>query len=151
MAALTGEEVIYGIALKVRGTLDSSELHSIYVETPRQNARKPYAFLHLLNGEQTNELRPYSRQDSLVDVRIHPEDNQLDVNTWARQIVSKLSEGLQHINIDDKPVKCRTMSWNVTDGVLHFIVGYGFRVINCPSEETEPHIMNILSYDQNIK
>jgi hypothetical protein len=129
MAELDGSEVLSGISMRISTGVPSTDIAAIYKDTPAQNAITPYAFLHLLNNEFSNEMRNRGQMDFLVDVRVHPKKDQVDVHTWGQKIGVKLQNVLNTIQISGKPVKSRSMSWSVKDGVLHFIVGYQIKVV----------------------
>ena len=76
MAVLTGEEVVSGVAINVRAAFSTAELKAIYKDTPLQNIKKPYAFIHQINAEHLNEMRGRAEHNFMIDVRVHPEDTQ---------------------------------------------------------------------------
>lgn len=147
-AFLTGEEVISGIATNARAAFTTAQIAAIYKDTPKQNVVKPYLFLHQINAEHTNELKGSARLDFLVDVRAHPTDTQTNVNTWARSVANILQSAINTITVSNQTVKSRVMNWKVEEGVLHFIVGYQYRVREVPGTIAD---METLTYGTNIK
>ena len=148
ISVLTGEEVISAIATNIRNSFSNDEIVAIYKELPIQNVRKPYAFLHQINAEHQNQMRGRARWDIMVDVRVHPKDGQTDVQEWARSIAIKLIDSINTINVAGKPVKSRSIEYRVESDVLHFIVGYFFRVIKA---ETDGPYMEDLDYGTTNK
>ena len=128
MAVLTGEEVVSSVAINIRAAFTTTELKAIYKDTPLQNIKKPYAFIHQINAEHQNGMRNRARWSFLVDVRVHPQDNQTDVYTWANKIATRLIDAVATITISNQAVKSRSLEWRIEDGVLHLIIGYSFGV-----------------------
>lgn len=126
---LTGDVVISAIAVNIRNAFTTAEIAKLYKDTPMQNISKPYAFLHQINADHVNGLKEKGRWTFLVDVRVHPKDDQTDVHTWGRTVATKLVDTLNVITISNQYVKSSSMEWRVEEGVLHFIVGYSFGVV----------------------
>ena len=148
MAVLTGEEVVSGVAINVRAAFSTAELKAIYKDTPLQNIKKPYAFIHQINAEHLNEMRGRAEHNFMIDVRVHPEDTQTNIQTWARSIATKLLEALNTITVSGQSVKSRGIEWKVEDNVLHVITRYAYKVIHV--EEPIPD-METLLYGDHIK
>lgn len=148
MAILTGEEVVSSIATNIRAIFSTTEIKAIYKDTPLQNIKKPYAFIHQINAEHLNEMRGRAEHNFIIDVRVHPEDNQTNVQTWARAIATKMLEALNIITVSGQPVKSRGIEWKVEDNVLHVITRYSYKVIHV--EEPIPD-METLLYNDHIK
>ena len=148
MAVLTGEEVVSGVARNVRAAFTTTELRAIYKDTPLQNVQKPYAFIHQIQAEHTNEMRGRAEHNFMIDVRVHPTDTQTNIQTWARAVATKLIEALNIITVDLKPVKSRGIEWKVEDDVLHVITRYSYKVIHV--EDPVPDMQTLL-YGENIK
>jgi hypothetical protein len=129
MAVLTGEEVVSGVAINVRSAFSEAEIKKIYKNKPVQGMEKPCVFVHQINADQQNELRGRANRNFLIDVRVHPEDSRADVNSWARVIAERVINAINKIQVSGQQVKARSTEWNVTDGVLHVIMGYSFKVV----------------------
>lgn len=140
---LTGEEVVSGVATNIRSAFTSTELVAIYKDSPMQNIKKPYAFIHQIHAEHRNEMVGRGEHHFMVDVRVHPSDAQTNVQTWARSVAYRLVEAINVITISSMPVKSRSMEWRVEENVLHFIVSYTFKVITPPHDTP---IMETLEY-----
>lgn len=148
MAVLTGEEVVSGVAINVRAAFTTAELKAIYKDTPLQNIKKPYAFIHQINAEHLNEMRGRAEHNFMIDVRVHPEDTQTNIQTWARAVATKMLEALNIITVSGQSVKSRGIEWKVEDDVLHVITRYAYKVIHV--EQPVPD-METLLYGTNIK
>lgn len=148
MAALTGEDVVSAMSINIRNAFSKAELKAIYKNSPQQNIQKPFAFIHQLNFEHQNQMRNSANWIHLLDVRVHPEDGQTDIQSWAREVAPKLIEALNIITISGQAVKSRSIEWKVEDDVLHFIVSYAYRVIRPTSDI--PDIQS-LRYGRHIK
>ena len=84
----------------------------------------------------------------MIDVRVHPEDNQTNVNSWAREIATGLIDALNVITVSNQAVKSSNIEYRVEDNVLHFIVSYAFKVIRITDAVPDMHKMQ---YGQHIK
>lgn len=148
MAALTEEDVVGAISKNIRSRFSVESIKKIYKNLPQQNIQKPYAFIHLIHREHKNEMRNRARWSFMFDVRVHPEDNRTDVQTWARQIALTLIEALNTITISDQPVKAKNIEYRVEDNVLHVIVSYAFGVLQVQDEVID---MQNLVYGEKLK
>lgn len=148
MAVLTGEEVVSSVAVNIRAAFTTTELKVIYKDTPLQNIKKPYAFIHQINAEHQNEMRGRAEHNFMIDVRVHPEDTQTNIQTWARAVATKMLEALNTITVSEQSVKSRGIEWKVEDNVLHVITRYAYKVLH--AEASVPD-METMSYGVDIK
>ena len=148
MSALSGEDVVSAISTNIRSMFSKTELKAIYKNSPVQNIQKPYAFIHQINSEHHNLMKNRANWITMLDIRVHPDDGQTDVQSWARGVALKLIDAINIITISGQPVRARSIEWRVEDNVLHFIVSYAFRVIRI--EEDIPSMEN-LSYGGRLK
>lgn len=148
MAVLTGEEVVDSLSRKIRDAFTPTELAAVYMNKPKQGAHKPYAFLHPLNTEHTNQMQGYALQDYMLDIRVHPLDTQTNVQVWARGIATKMVDTINKIQVSGQQVKARSLTWNVLDDVLHVIVTYQYRV----KEVVDTHnAMETIQIEERVK
>lgn len=148
MAVLTGEEVVSSVATNIRAAFTTAELKVIYKDTPLQNIKKPYAFIHQINAEHQNEMRGRAEHNFMIDVRVHPEDIQTNIQTWGRAMATKMLDALNTITVSTQSVKSRVIEWRVEDNVLHVIARYAFKVIYV--EQSVPDMENMI-YGTGIK
>ena len=148
MAALAGDDVVSAVSKNIRNYFSTTDIKTIYKNMPQQNIQKPYAFIHQINAEHINRIRNRADWVFMLDVRVHPQDGQTDVQSWARTIAMKLIEAINIITISDQPVKARSIEYRVEDNVLHFIVSYRYGVI-CVEDEI-PDMQNV-SYGERLK
>ena len=148
MDILTGEEVVSAISKNIRSGFSKQEIKAIYKNMPQQNTQKPYAFIHQISSDHQNEMRNRANWTFMLDVRVHPDDKQTDVQSWGRQIALRLIDILNIIIISGQAVKARSIQYKVEDGVLHFIVSYAFKVIR---QETPVPDMQTLLYGEHTK
>lgn len=149
MAYLTGEDVISAVSKNIRARFSESALKKIYKNLPQQNAHKPYAFIHLINAEHKNELKSTATWTFMLDIRVHPEDERTDVQSWAREVALNLIEAINFITVDNQLVKARSVEYRVEQEVLHFMVSYSYRVIHT-SGTTQPHMLSV-DYGEKLK
>lgn len=148
MAALTGEEVVSAVARNIRAQFSENIIKKIYKEISWQNTQKPYAFIHQITSGHKNEMRNRGEWNFMIDVRVHPEDNQTNVNSWARGIATGLIDALNVITVSGQAVKASSIEHRVEDNVLHFIVSYAFKVIRITDAVPD---MRKMRYGQHIK
>lgn len=151
---LLGNEVVSAISKNIsqaisRGMISSTdEISKLYKDTPIQGAQKPYAFIHSVNTTHTPEIKEYAMQGFIIDVRCHPKDAQTNVQSWARQLSTKLIDCVDKIYVHNQQVRVGDIEINVTDNVLHVICNYTFRVL----KQTDPGInMETLSYAEHTR
>lgn len=148
MASLTGEDVVSAVSKQVRSKFSTAEIKAIYKDLPQQNIKKPYAFIHQVNATHTNQLRNKARWGFIIDIRVHPEDEQTNVQTWARDISVRMIEAVNIITISGHSVKSTSLEYRVEDNTLHFIVSYSFGVLHI--EDAAPD-METMTYGEKIK
>lgn len=148
MAALTGEDVLSGIALKLSSQISSAEIAKIYKNKPLQGMEKPCAFLHQIDYAQTNEMRNRANRDYLVDIRVHPADDEQKIQSWGAKLGEKILTSVSSININDKPVKLKRGEWKIESDVLHVIVSYSFKVIQEITDTTP--FMETLNHTERV-
>lgn len=148
MAFLTSEDVVSGVSARVRAAFSKDVIKAVYKDLPQQNTKKPYAFIHQVNATHTNQLRNRARWGFIIDIRVHPEDEQTDVQTWARSIALRVIEAVNTITVDGMPVKSTSIEYKVEQNVLHVIVSYSYGVLQV--EDSAPD-MQTLAYGDRIK
>lgn len=148
MALLTGEDVVSAVSMRVRSTFSTAEIKAIYKDLPQQNIQKPYAFIHQVNATHTNQLRNTARWGFIIDIRVHPDNKQTNVQTWARDIGNRLIGAVNIITVDGKPVKSTSLEYKVEDNVLHCIVSYSYRVLHIEDDVPD---MGTLTYGDKVK
>ena len=148
MGALTGEEVVSAISKNIRCYFSDEEIKAIYKNSPQQNIQKPYAFIHQISSDHKNEMRNRASWSFMLDIRVHPRDNQTNIQSWSRSIATRLIEAINIITVSGQAVKARSIEHRVEDKVLHIIVSYSFRVIRL--EDDIPDMKNLL-YGARVK
>lgn len=148
MIALAGDNVVSAVSVNIRQKFSKAELKAIYKNLSQQNTQKPCAFIHQINFEHQNEMRNRANWSYMIDVRVHPEDNQTDVQSWAREVSLKLIEAINIITVSGQAVKARSIECKVEDGVLHAIASYAYKVVHVVDEA--PDMQNLL-YGERLK
>lgn len=148
MAALTGQEIISQLAIRLRSRFSNNEFVEIYKDKPVQSMKTPCIFIHSVETAHTPELRRYARWDHIIDIRCHPGKMRTDIQTWACGLGPVILNTAETITVADQTVKVNGATWRVEDDVLHVIVKYSYRVMHQP--EVIPD-MQTLSYGKRIK
>ena len=143
---ITGEIVKSAISLKIRsafattsGTPLATTYPTIYKEKVVQGMIKPCFFVWQMDVEQEKLMRNNYERVYQMNVRYHPEDNDLKRYQTLADIGNKLLEHLTHIEVpifsgrydnegepieDRKPIRGSQMSFNIVDDVLQVFVTY---------------------------
>lgn len=148
MAALTGQEVVSQLAMRLRSRFSDKEFVEIYKDTPVQSMKTPCIFIHTVETIHTPELRRYAWWEHIIDIRCHPSRMRTDIHTWARSLGPMILDCVQELTINDQSVKAQKASWRVEDNVFHILVTYGYRVMLTPEEIPD---MQTLLYGERIK
>lgn len=148
MAFLTGEEVVSSISINLRNAFGEQELLRIYKNTAVQGFKKPCAFIHPLDSSSENEMRNRSSWNFLFDVRVHPADEEKDVQSWGRAVGMRLLTALHTVTVSNQTVKAKSASWRIEDNVLHFLVSYGFKVVF--TDSAIPQTMDELTFNGGV-
>lgn len=148
MSALGAEDVVSAVSLNVRRMFSTAELKAVYKNLPQQNIQKPYAFIHQLSAEHKNERGNRAEWRFLLDIRVHPEDDRTDVESWARGIALKLIECINTITVSEQSVKALSIEYKVENNVLHCIVSYKYKVVHVRDEVPD---MQTLAYGEHLK
>lgn len=148
MPALTGEDVISGIAKRLSTKISIAELANIYKNKPQQGMVKPCAFLHQIDYAQTSEMRNRANRDYLVDIRVHPSEDEQRIQSWGAKLGEKIILAVSTIDISGKPVRVKRAEWKIESEVLHIFVSYSFKVIQ-EIEDTTP-FMETLNHTERV-
>lgn len=148
MAALTGQEVVSELAMRLRSRFSSTEFAEIYKDKPVQSMKTPCIFIHSVETTHTPELKKYAWWDYIIDIRCHPGKMQTNIHTWARSLGPMILDCVERITVANQQVKAKGATWRVEDGVLHVVVKYGFRVMQKPEEVPD---MQTLTYGERLK
>lgn len=148
MAALTGQEVVSQIAMRLRSRFSDKEFAEIYKDKPVQSMKTPCIFIHSVETIHTPELRGYAWWDHVIDIRCHPGRMRTDIQTWARSLGPMILSTVERLTVAEQEVKVKNATWRVEDEVLHVIVKYSYRVLHQPEEVPD---MQTLTYGERIK
>lgn len=148
MAVLGGEDVVSAVSINIRHRFSKDRIKAIYKNPPQQNIQKPYAFIHQINAQHQNEMRNSANWTFMLDIRVHPQDNQTDIQSWARGVALDLIEAINIITVSGQAVKAKSIEYKVEDNVLHFIVSYSYRVLHI--EDDAPDMQTLL-YGEHLK
>ena len=148
MSVLSGEDVVSAVSTNIRRRFSKERIKAIYKERPQQNIQKPYAFIHQISAQHENQMRNSANWTFMLDIRVHPQDNQTDIQSWGRAIALDLIEAINIITVSGQAVKTRSIGYKVQDGVLHCIASYSYRVLYLEAEG--PNMQN-LSYGEHLK
>lgn len=148
MTELTGQEIASQLATRLRSRFSTKEFVEIYKDAPVQSMKTPCIFIHTVETIHTPELRGYAWWDHIVDIRCHPGKMVTNIQTWARSLGPMILSCVERITISNQEVKAKGITWKVEDGVFHFIVKYGFRVMQISEEIPD---MQILTYGEKLK
>jgi len=143
---ITGETVKSAISLKIRsafattsGTPPVATYPTIYKEKIVQGMIKPCFFVWTMDVEQEKLMRNNYERVYQMNVRYHPEDNDLKRYQTLADIGNKLLEYLTQIEVpiflgrydtegepieDMKPIRGGQMSFKIVDDVLQVFVTY---------------------------
>jgi len=133
---LQGDSIISAISTAIRQRFTEAELAKVYKNKPKQGMVKPCAFIHQINMTQRPELRNRGERNYLIDVRVHPTDKQMDVQSWGRNMAESILSAIDPLMLDDRPLKARSIECRIEEDVLHVIVGYTFKVIKVEEDIT---------------
>jgi hypothetical protein len=161
---ITGETVKSAISLKIRSafattTSDTPPVTTyptIYKEKIVQGMIKPCFFVWTMDAEQEKLMRNNYERVYQMNVRYHPEDNDLKRYQTLADIGNKLLEHLTQIEVpiflgrydaeeepieDKKPIRGSQMNFNIVDDVLQVFVTY---VVKMKMVEAELPLMETL-------
>lgn len=117
-------EIVLGIAAKIKATFKDKGNYPIYDDNQEQGVEKPCFFIKVLNGEEKRDTGLENRfyWDSLNIVII---GYTLDGNT---EILNNMMDNLyelEYIELSDKSlIRAAKLYPKIEDGVLHFFVDY---------------------------
>lgn len=126
---LTGEEVISGIAIKLREEFKTTEITAIYKDTPVEGITKPCIFLNFINMVQVPLMRNKSNRNYLIDIIVTGNDDNTSLFTWYTITAERILRVVDKILIDNQVVKMVRGESNIENNELHLIVTYNMNVI----------------------
>ena len=148
MTALTGQEVVSQIAVRLGSRFSVEEFAEIYKDRPVQSMKTPCIFIHSVETTHTPDIGYYAWWDYIIDIRCHPGRMRTDIQTWARSLAPMIIDCVCKLTISDQQVKAKNATWRVEEDVLHVILTYRFRVMQKSDEIPD---MQTLVYGEKIK
>ena len=149
MSELGGDNVVSAVSLNIRRMFSTDEMKAVYKNKPQQNAKKPYTFIHQINASHENHRCNRAMWKFMLDIRVHPEDDATDVESWGRRVALKLLEAVNVIEISGQLVKGTDIEYKVENNVLHFLVSYKYRVLHIVDEDVPG--MQTITYGTKVK
>lgn len=114
-------DIIKGIAAALRGSFGSD--YKIYAEDIPQNFEEPcFMIVHVLSDRWAKLPNRYLSRNRF-DIHYFPE-NDLQSKQEMRSVGESLFLSLEYINVLDNLCRGTKMSYEIIDGVLHFLVNY---------------------------
>lgn len=125
----------------------SSEIPTIYKDTPIQGMVKPCFFIQQLTITYTKEMLNNGVIIYFLDIRAHPPESEDNKITWCNKVGFKLIETLDSITIKNQLIRASSTRYEIQDNVLHYFVQYSLRV---SKELPNKPIMNTLETRQTL-
>lgn len=124
---ITGESIKSAIALKLKSsfatTTETSPL-TIYKEKMVQNMKKPCFFIWPIDVAAKKLMRNNYEITSQMLIKFFPKEDDVHAYMTAHQVGIELLEYLAEIELNEKPVAGKQMSFKIIDDVLQMFVTY---------------------------
>lgn len=120
---------------------------TIYGEEIKQGFEEPCFFIKVLDSSQDKELNRRYKKNISFDIHYFS-DKEDDINSDCLDMADNLYEVLEYIKVKNGLYKTFKMSYEVVDGVLHFMIQFNYHVIK-EAEVVEK--MNKLSQEVGVK
>lgn len=136
-------EIVLGIAAKVKAIYKDKGDYPIYTDNEEQGLEKPCFFIKVLNGEESREIGLVSKfyKDLLNIVII---GYTLDGNTEILNDMIDNLYGLEYIELSDKSlIRAIKLHPKVEDEVLHFLIDYSLFIKKDNNETTKMDDYNL--------
>lgn len=141
-------EIILGIAAKIKEIYKGKENYPIYTDSEGQGVEKPCFFIKVLNGEEAREIGLQNRfyKDTLNIVII---GYTIDGNTEIlNNMIDNLYE-LEYIELSDESlIRAMKLHPKIEDGILQFFIDYELFIKKHKDIETE---MNDYKQSEGVK
>jgi len=160
---ITGESIKSAISLKLKSSFANTggtPSITIYKEQIVQGFKKPSFFIWIMDVSQEKLLGNKYERLYQMNIRYHPEGNDLKTYETLAEIGNKLLEYLRYIEVpiflgrydtdgnpieDTKPIKGDNLSFKITDDILQVYVNY---VIKGKFKEAEKPQMQDLTINE---
>ncbi len=119
---------------------------SIYGEEIKQGFEEPCFFIKVLSSAQDKELSRIYKKNISFD--IHYFSDKADLNSDCLDMADSLYEALEYVSIGNSLYKTNSMTHEVIDGVLHFLLQFNYKIIK-QIEAVEK--MNKLTQEVHLK
>lgn len=126
-------EIIYGIAAKIKEIYKDKENYPIYTDKEEQGEERPCFFIKDLTGDENREIglhnRFYKKTLNIVII-FFTENGETEL---VNDVIDNLYE-LEYIELSDKSlIRAMKLHHKVEDGVLHFFIDYTLFIEKNPS------------------
>ena len=125
-------EIIKGIAAALNEKFGSG--YEVYAEDIPQGFTEPCFSIVLLLSENAAKLPNRYLRRNRFDVHYFPKSD-LRAKSEMRSVAESLFLTLEYINVLDNLCRGTKMSYEIIDGVLHFIVNYDMYIVKEKVEE----------------
>lgn len=117
-------EIILGIAAKIKEIYKGKANYPIYTDSEEQGIEKPCFFIKSLNGEETREIgiqnQYYKDLRNIVIIGHTINGNTEILNNMADNLCN-----LEYIELSDKTlIRAEKLHYKIEDDILHFFVDY---------------------------
>ncbi|MFV3013534.1 DUF6838 family protein [Clostridium botulinum] len=119
---------INDLRIGINQTLDKEFPNiNIYGEEIKQGFEEPCFFIKVLSSEQGKELNIRYKKNISFD--IHYFSDKEDINSDCNDMADRLYEVLEYVKANNSLYRANEMTYEVIDGVLHFMLQFNYHVL----------------------
>lgn len=115
-------DIIDGLIKSLRAQFNESQ-YTIYTEHVKQEIKKPCFFILNLQSEQQKNLKGRYKEIHSFTIQYMPQ-NLLKPNVECHDVISKLFEVLEFIELKDGAISTNNIKYKIVEGVLHCFITY---------------------------
>ena len=142
------DEVVLGIAAKIKEIYKGKEKYPIYTDRTEQGEERPCFFIKDLTGDENREIglhNSFYKRTLNIVIIFFSENGETEL---INDVKDNLYE-LEYIELSDKSlIRAMKLHHKVEDGVLQFFIDYKLFIEKNPSTEVE---MNDYSLSGEVK
>ena len=141
------QSIIDAICLAIHNEFGND--YEIYTESVEQGLEEPCFFVLCLNPTKEKFLGNRYFRTNQFCIHYFPQSN--DKRTECLEILERLFDALEIIEVDGDSIRGTNMKSEMDEGVLHFFVNYDFFMIHKSTDEDDGVRMEHFDHNLDVK
>ena len=136
-------ELVSNTAIQLGFLKQEGLIKHLHKERIPENAVKPYVSIDAPITVLRPQMGNRAELSITLVVRVHPEDNRLDMRSYFQQMISRIEPTLFRVPISGSVLRCRQFTTGEDDDILHIQANYTLKVILGGDDSNKVYMENL--------